>query len=823
MKKIFTCISAVLVTTFLFAQAGKGKAIVTVLNEQKLPVESATVELLRSHDSALVKTALTDKSGVAEIENIAPASYLLRTTAVGFGINYSSVFDVKEGEVKTLPVVSMLTKTDNQMQGVTVSAKKPFIQRLNDRLVVNVENSVVNAGSAAIDVLERSPGVTLDQNDNIILRGKQGVIIMIDGRPSPMTGQDLVNYLRGLPVNAIDRIEIITNPSSKYDAAGNSGIIDIRLKKDQRLGTNGTLTAGYGQGIYPKWNAGTTFNYRNKSVNIFGNYNYADREMLNHLIINRNFYKNGVFQGSDDKDNYGFMTFKAHTARLGADFFPSKNTIVGFVVNGSFNRFNRTADINTIVNDLSFKPDFRFNSIGTNRDHFNNVFANVNLKQKLDTNGRELTADADYGVFKNGSLSRTASSFYNLDGGKRKEDDILDGDQTGTLTLKTAKVDFTNPMKHGAKLEAGLKTSYVSSDNDAKFYNVMPSETVVDETKTNHFYYEEYNNAAYTNFSKEYKKFTLQLGLRGELTNLRTRQVKGDRRYNNDYFQLFPSAFFNYKLKPEQTLGVSVSRRIDRPSYNDLNPFLFQVDATIYSTGNPLLRPQTTWSYELNYTLKNLNFTFGYSHTKDPQNYVLSKILDVIPTFEIKPGQDSNITVQIPVNLQSSDYFGLTAAVPVRISKWWNMVNNFNLFYNKFNGDLGGSQLSDGKPAANIRTNNTFTFKKGWTAELNANLNTSGRYGYMVTRTQWGIGTGVQKTLLEGKGTLRLNITDIFWTNRQGAKVEYKGSYVENWHAYRDSRVANLTFTYRFGNSKVQAARRRTTASEEERQRAGAN
>ncbi|MDQ3277821.1 MAG: outer membrane beta-barrel family protein, partial [Bacteroidota bacterium] len=464
-----------------------------------------------------------------------------------------------------------------------------------------------------------------------------------------------------------------------------------------------------------------------------------------------------------------------------------------------------------------------FHTIGTNDDDFDNTVANINLKQKLDTTGKELTADVDYGVFNNRSLTRTASYFFNLNGDKRRADDILDGDQRGKLTLKTAKVDFTNPIKGGAKLEAGLKTSYVSSDNDAKFYNVFPTQALVDEGKTNRFFYEEYNNAAYTNFSKEYKKFNVQLGLRGELTNLRTRQVKGDKRYANDYFQLFPSAFFNYKLKQDQTLGISVSRRIDRPGYQSLNPFLFQIDATIYSTGDPLLKPQTTWSYEMNYTLKNLNFSLAYSRTQNTQNFVLAKILDVIPTFTIQPGQDSNITVQLPVNLGLSEYVGLTTSLPIRVSGWWNMMNNVNVFYNKFNGNISGAQLAEGAPAANIRTNNTFTFKKGWAAELNANLNTGGRYGYMVAKTQWGLGTGVQKTLLEGKGTLRFNITDIFWTNRPRARVEYKGSYVENWHAYRESRVANLTFTYRFGNSKVQAARRRTTASEEERQRAGAN
>jgi outer membrane receptor protein involved in Fe transport len=748
---------------------------------------------------------------------------LFRVTAIGLRTSYSTAFDIKESETTTLPGISMATGAAAQMQGVTVTARKPFIQRLNDRLIVNVDNSVVNAGSSAFEVLERSPGVTIDQNDAIALRGRQGVIIMIDGKPSPMTGADLANYLRGLPVNAIERIELITNPSSKYDAAGNSGIIDIRLKKDQRLGTNGTLTAGYGQGVYPKWNAGTTFNYRNKSVNIFGNYNYAYRKNLNHLVINRNFYKSGVFVGSDDKDNYAVMPFKSNTIRLGSDFSPSKNTIVGFVVNSNFNRFNRKADISTFVNDNGFQPDFMFNSTGTNNDRFSNAVVNINVKQKLDSAGKELMADVDYGTYDSRSITRTASYFYNLNGSKRKDDDILDGDQDGKITFKTAKADYVNPLKGGAKLEAGAKWSYVSSDKDARFYNVLPTETIVDIAKTNRFFYEEYNYAGYLNFSKDAKKFNFQVGLRGEQTALKTRQVKKDVRFKNDYFQLFPSAFFNYKLKEEQTIGASVSRRIDRPGYSQLDPFLFQVDATIYSTGQPLLKPQTTWSYELNYTLKSLNFTLGYSHTNNAQSSVLAKILDVIPTFEIKPGQDSNITVQIPVNLVSSDYIGLTASAPVRINSWWNMINNINVFYNKFNGNLSGAQLNDGAPAANIRTTNTFTFKKGWSAELNANLNTGGRYGYMVLEPQWGLGVGLQKNIMEGKGTLRLNMTDIFWTNLPKAKVEYAGSYVENWHAFRESRVANFSFTYRFGNNKVQGARRRTTASEEERQRAGGN
>jgi iron complex outermembrane recepter protein len=817
MRKIPLMLLCCLVAFFAFSQTEKGKISFTITNEQKAPIEAATAELLRSQDSALIKTSLSDNSGLAEFENIPFGSYLIRITAVGSVLQYTNAFSLDQASAN-LPAITMAAKANTQMQGVTVSAKKPFIQKLNDRIVVNVDNSIVSAGSSALDVLERSPGVTVDQNDAISLRGRAGVIIMIDGKPSALSGADLANYLRGLPSNAIERIDIITNPSAKYDAAGNSGIIDIRMKKDQRLGTNGTLTAGYGQGIYPKGNTGTTFNYRNKAVNVFGNYNYSYRKFLNHLFINRNFYDNGVFKGSDDKDNFASMNFKTHTARVGADFFPSKNTIIGFVVNSNFNKFGRRADIKTMVNDEAFQPDYRFQGISTNNDHFSNTVANINFKQKLDSNGKELTADVDYGVFSSNSLTRTSSYFFELDGSKRNEDEILDGDQDGTLTLKTAKVDYVNPLRKGARFELGAKTSYVSSDNDAKFYNVYPTGSEVDDDKTNRFFYKEYNNAGYLNFSKEFKKFNLQLGLRGEHTKIETRQVKGDKRFNNDYFQLFPSAFFNYKPTEEKTIGASVSRRIDRPGYSQLNPFLFQIDATIYATGNTYLKPQTTWSYELSYTLKNLNFTLGYSHTMNPQSSVLTRIENIDPNF---PTGGKNITVQIPVNLTSSDYFGFTAAAPIRLTRWWNMVNNFEVFYNKFYGNLGGVQPGDGKPAANIRTNNSFTFKKGWSAELNANLNTGGRHGYMVLDPQWGVAVGAQKTIMKGKGTLRFNMTDIFWTNLPKARVEYKGSYVENWHADRDSRVANLSFTYRFGNSKVQQARKRSTGSEEERQRAG--
>ena len=799
----------------IVAGAQQGKIKATVMNDQHSAVENVTVELLKAGDSAIVKIDVTNKSGLAEFDNLKPGDYFLKLTAVGYSTFFTAtvLLTANQQEI-SLPEIILQNKSA-ELGEVTVTAKKPFIQKLSDRIVVNVENSIVSAGSSAMDVLERSPGVNVDQNDAISLRGRSGVIIMIDGKPTAMTGADLANYLKSLPSAAISRIDIITNPSAKYDAAGNSGIIDIRMKKDQRMGANGTFTAGYGQGVYPKMNTGVTFNYRNKKVNIFGNYNYAYRIGLNHLLLDRSFFENSIYSGGDLKDNYSKSPFGSHNTRLGVDFSASKKTTIGFVVNGNFNHYTRDNNNSSIVIDPQHEKTSTFNSNATNNDHGHNLVANVNFRHTFDSTGKELTADADYGEYHSNSLTTNATKYYKLDGTSLQPDYRLNGDQEGKLTFKTAKIDYVNPLKKGAKVELGIKTSFVSSDNDAKFFDVSSGTPQNDVNKTNHFLYHENNQAGYINFSKEFKKFDFQVGFRGEQTNISTEQKIGSVKFDSSYFQLFPSAFFNYKLKEDQTLGVSVSRRIDRPGYSQLNPFLFLIDVSTYATGRPGLLPQLTWSYELSYTVKNLNFTLGYSHTKDDQNITLARFKEVFPNI---PSED-NVTVQVPINLESSDYFGLTVSAPIRINKWWNMINNGNIYYQHYNGSFSGTTLSNGKPAADIRTNNTFTFKKGWTAELNASVNTGGRSGFMVLDPQWGIAAGVQKSILKTKGTLRFNITDIFWTNLPKAVITYN-NYIEKWHAYRETRVANISFTYRFGNNKVQAARRRTTGSEEERQRA---
>jgi iron complex outermembrane recepter protein len=815
MKKLLVLCCALVCCVLSNAQSPGATLSFIVKDQKDSPLENMTVELLKKNDSSLVKTAVTGKNGDVEINRLNAGTYMIRITGVGYSPYYSSSVELLSNDAEMRLPAIVLTAQAAEMSAVTVTARKPFIQKLNDRIVVNVESSIISAGSSAMDVLERSPGVTIDQNDLISLRGRSGLIVMIDGKPTAMTGADLANYLRGLPSAAIDRIEIITNPSAKYDAAGNAGIIDIRLKKDQRKGMNGNLNAGYGQGVYPKANGGVVFNYRNKTVNVFGNYNYAYRMGFGNLLLDRRFFSNGTYNGGDLKDNFSKMPVNSNTARAGADFFLSKKTIVGFVVNTNFNHYSRNSRNNSIVLNPQGEKESTFNANAGNNDHAENIVANINLKHSIDTTGQEISADFDYGSYNSNSRSLNSTSYSKLDGTPLQPNYILQGDQKGKLNFKIGKIDYTKPFTKTLRVDAGIKTSFVSSDNDAKFFDISSGSPVNDVNKTNHFLYNENNNAGYLNFSKTFKKFDLQLGLRGEHTNIKTQQLTGNIKFDSSYFQLFPSAFFNYKIKENQVLGISVSRRIDRPGYSQLNPFLFLMDVTTYATGRPGLLPQLTWSYELSYTIKNISFTANHSHTKNHQDIAIAKFKDVFPNI---PSED-NVTVQIPINLSSSDYYGLNISAPIRINSWWNMVNDGNFYYNRFNGQLGITKLNRGRPAAFIRNNNTFTFKNGWGAEISGTFHTGGQAGFMVFDPTWNISAGVQKTILKGKGTLRANISDIFWTDLPKALITYD-NYVEKWRAYRETRVANLTFSYRFGNNKIQAARRRSTASEEESRRA---
>ncbi|MBN8823717.1 MULTISPECIES: outer membrane beta-barrel protein [unclassified Spirosoma] len=769
-------------------------------------VEFATVALHRASDSTVVKTEFSDASGTFHFDHLPAGNYFVSASQVGFEREQTAPFTIASDD-KLLAPILLKPSSKTQLKEVTVQARKPLFERETDRIVVNVDGSPLSAGATSLEVLSRSPGVTVDQNDNLALRGKQGVLVLIDGKRVPMTGTELAEMLRGLPANSVDKIELITNPPAKYDAAGSAGIISIKLKKDSRQGTNGSVNASYGYGQYGKLTSGISLNHRHKKVNLFGSFNHNDRNVYTRLTVHRDFYQNSLFAGSSDQDNVGKTRYISDTYRAGLDYTLSKRTLMGVVVNGLV--MNAEAHIPNVTQTYDERGALQSSYQSANRRNLStpNTAVNMNLKHSFDSTGRrELTADADYAHYETHRLQNLATTFSV----PVRPATILDGNLNGDLDISSAKVDYVHTLKNKTRLEAGVKMSWVRSDNNVLFTNTSEGKTVIDTGKSNQFRYDENINAAYINVSRTIKKMSIQAGLRGEQTNATGLQLVGNDGFERHYFQLFPSVFIKQTLSKSHDLGLSLSRRIDRPTYNQLNPFRAYIDATTYFSGNPSLYPQSSYNIELTHTFKQKFITsFSYSRTDQP-------IISVV-----QPAPEGNRQVVSTFqNLTRSDYYGLTLTIPVQPTSWWTMDNNIVAYYNRFIGDLAGTSLNTGLPAYSINVANILTLGKGWTADLGGFYQSHQLYGFFDIRPQGQLNVGLQKSMWAKKGVLKLNMTDIFYTSPLRATSTYN-NYIEQLNQRQDTRVATISFSYRFGSDTVTPSRRRTGGAEDEKRRAG--
>lgn len=791
-----------------FAQADLKKFSIRgrVLDSGGEAAPGANLQLQRLQDSSLVKVEVANTEGKFVFEKVPAGEYQVITAYIGFTPYKSAKIvlkaDVDLGDIKLQENVKMLKE-------VSVVSSKPMIEQQFDKMVVNVEGTISSAGATALEVLEKAPGISFDQNDNISMRGRQGVIVMVDGKRVPMSGSELANMLRGLSANAVEKIDLITNPSAKYDASGNSGIIDIRLKKDKRIGTNGSLSLSYGQGKYAKLNDGISLNHRNKNLNVFGSYNYVDRKEFNELDIYRQFYEQDVYTGAYDQDNNFKFQIKSHNARLGLDYYLSPKTIVGFVANGTLVDIHRnTRNTSDVINEV-FQKTSSFVTNGNNRADRNNGSINLNFKHTLDSTGKEISADLDYARFDNADLQNYNTGYFDLQDNATQAPYILFGDLRGKLDIRSAKIDYSQKLNNGAALELGIKSSLVTADNRLSFFDRSNGGNVPDDLKSNHFLYDENINAGYLNANKRWSRTGFQFGLRLENTNTKGLQLSNNEQFKNSYTQLFPSAAFSYKVNKLHDLSISVSRRIDRPTYNQLNPFKYFLDPSTYSAGNPFLRPQLTYAFEVTHTFKQ-KFIAKYSYSRTTDN-----MLSVLSPAE----NEVNVIIQTDRNLAKFDYYGLTLTMPASVGNWFNSVNNATFYYGLYRGNLANTNLNNGRPTLNFNTNNSFVITPTWSAELSGTYRAREIYGFLDVRPIAFVSAGIQKEFWNKNATVKLNVTDVFYTNKVKANTVLTG-YQEDFYQKRDARVATINFSYRFGKSQVAPSRRRTGGAEDEKRRA---
>jgi iron complex outermembrane recepter protein len=766
---------------------------------------NAAVALFDAKDSALLKSVLTDNNGDWMMTDVSAGNYFLYTSADGFITDSSNVFTVADAPI-VMPAITLklAPKKTNKIDGVSVVAKKPMIEVKADKTIINVESSINAAGSNALEILRKSPGVTIDKDDNISLKGKSGVMVYIDGKQTYLDNATIASILKGTQSTAIESIELITNPSAKYDAAGNAGIINIKLKKNKRIGTNGTVTGGISYGYTPKYNGSININHNNKKINVFGMYSADNGKNENFF----NFYRTqGGF--NYDQKNIQISSTTDQTFKVGADYMLSTKHILGAVITGNVSNGSWASNSNTFINPAT-KPVDRILE-ASNNSPLNSKNINTNINYKFaDTNGTTFNIDLDYGNFSNRASSYQPNTYKNINGSILQQ--LLFKNQTPVdINIYTAKTDYEKTIGKG-KLGLGLKTSFVKTNNVFNFYDVIANVDTLNLDRSNIFNYTENVNAAYANYNTTLsKKWTLQSGLRLEQTNsngvLTSQKPGNNNTVPRTYTNLFPSAAVSYAHNDMHNFGLSFSRRIQRPNYQDLNPFENKIDELTYQKGNAFLRPQYAYSTDFTYTLMQaVNIGLNHTYTKD----VYSEITDTAL------GARAFITNK---NLANNNQFGLSIGSPVPIKKWWFAFININATYTMVKANFNNNIIDIKYPNMNLYAENNFTLPKNFSASISGWYSTAGYWGGTFKTSPLGnIDLGIQKLFLQKKLTAKLAFTDIFWSTRWHGVSDFAGLKLDA-RGGNESRQIRLTISYRFGSTTIQAARERQTGLSEEANR----
>jgi len=808
-QKLLLILSIGLFTTITAFAQSPAKVSGQINDNSGKPLAAATIMLQKAKDSSLVKTAVTNASGGYEITPVKPGSYFVSATSAGMKKTGSAVFEVKESENVVVPVLTA-QPAPKDLSGVTVTTKKPMVEVKADKTILNVEGTINAVGNDGLELLRKSPGVMVDKDDNLSLAGKTGVQIYIDGKPSPLSGADLAAYLKSLQSSQIESIEIITNPSAKYEAAGNAGIINIRLKKNLTIGTNGSVNAGYSIGINARYNAGISLNHRNAKVNVFGNYNYNRGK--NEFSIRST--RTGADSTFDQSNTITNRNNGSHNFKAGMDYFINKKSTIGVVVNGNI------ADNQTLTNgpmNIYYTPTYTLDRTaigsGDNKNRRSNVNFNGNYRYAV-AGGSELNIDADFGIFNLRNNQSQPNTYYNSSGTQIYNSSNQMVSPTD-IRIYSLKVDYEQNFKKG-RLGYGGKIGFVNTENNFNRNSIEGSKT---SSENNKFSFDENINAAYVNYNRAFKGFIIQAGVRVENTNSKghsTGTVNNgvpnsfDSSVQRNYVDVFPSAAITFNKNPLNQWGLTYSRRIDRPAYQDLNPFEFRLNDYSTMKGNTQLRPQYTNSFGLTNTYKyKLNTRLNYSHVKD--------------MFAMLPDVSGSKSVLSKSNLATQDIVSFNVSYPFQY-KWYSFFTNVNASYTMYNAkipSLSGTieKVDLDVAAVSLYMQNSFKLGKTLTAELSGFYNSPSVWqGSFKSKSIYSIDAGLQKTVLKGKGNVKIGVGDVFNTLKFRGDSDFAGQ-TNKFYGKPESRQFKLNFTMRFGSTQIKAARQRKSAIEDENKR----
>ena len=752
-----------------------------VLDAQQAAVPFATVLLTAVADSAVVETSRADEQGRYELRVKQGGPFWVQATAVGFGEGRSAAFTVRTGNVRVPDL--RLPATAQELGEVQVVGRKPLLEMQVGKMVVNVAGSLT-AGATALEALQKVPGLLVMSN-RISIAGREGVIIQIDGRTTQYT--DVVSVLKDFPSSSIERIEVLTQPDASHDAAGNAGIINIILSKNADLGTSGTLTLTTGYGRFGKGGATLDLNHRTKQLNLFGNYGYTLRKTYEQLNTER---RGTEAEGSYQQASYQPRVANVQTFRAGADYSLTRRQTVGLLLNGYTNRTAVDGQ-----NQTEASSGTRVQTRNDTRRLTDSYAANVNYKALLDTLGQELTADADYSRYRSDSYGRVVNE---VAAGSLSRTEQLQNDQLTDITLRSGKVDYRRPIRAGLKVAVGVKASQATIGSVVALSGGPVA-------RNDDFSYSEGIRAGYAQAEGQALGFSWQGGLRGEWTDTRAISRAAGRTVERSYGQLFPSLSVDRAVYKAVGLNLAYSRRIDRPSYQDLNPSIVYLDPYTSQRGNPFLKPQFTNDYKLALTYqKQTFFILGYSRTQDAISLVTAT--------------EGSAVYSTTANLDHLERYSATVNVPLNLGKRMTGYAGVNVFHNQYLSQYLSSTYRNGRTAATFYAQSNTKLPHGFTFEVSGYYQTAGVNGLINFRGFGALNMGLQKTLLNERATFRLSLNDALFSAKQRGTVRYQDLDVR-FLSYGESRQLRATFSYRLGNAQMKATRKRATGIDEERGR----
>ncbi|WP_340202565.1 TonB-dependent receptor domain-containing protein [Ascidiimonas sp. W6] len=787
---------------FSFVASGQYSINGTVTDNQQNALTAVTVTAFSQPENTFTKAAITNDAGVFIIQNLKPGKLILEINSLGFSTYRTALIEIKDTNVN-LKTIILQTRTE-ELEAVTVIAEKPLVEVKADRTIFNVQSSISASGISGFELLRKAPGVIIDNNDNLMVEGKNGVQIFIDGRPSPLNGTDLINYLKTIQSSDIESIEIITQPSSKYDAAGNAGIVNIIFKRDKSLGVNGSVSSGFTIGDFARYNNAVSFNSRNKTTSLFGSYSNRfgkSASFLNLLRTQNNTQFNARSEtiGNNNSNNI----------KLGYDVYATSKSTFGILVNGNFNNsFGDTNSRTPIIPSGNTSPEQVLRAESNTQNTSNNLFANFNYQFK-DTLGHKINADFDYGVYSSDRFNFQPNTYFNGEETEVISESIFNMITPIDIRILTLQADYEQNF-HKGTLALGFKISDIKTENQFDFFDRINGEDILNLGRSNTFAYDENVNAVYFNYSRQWKKYSFQFGLRMEQTrstgSLESATANENDQVKRNYTNFFPSGGITYKLNQKNAFALLYSRRIQRPNYQSLNPFEYRIDELSFRQGNPFLQPQYTDNLKLSHTYNyRLTTSLSYSFISD----FFAQIT------EAAPNDQNFISTR---NVANQKVINLSISYPTKFTKWWNVYFNLNAYRSIYEATTNDF-IALSQNTLSFYGQNTFSLPKNFKLEVSGWYSSPSVWGGTYqTKSLGSFNLALQKKFFDNKFTVRLAANDLFFTAPWRGDTQFGDLFIRGNGGY-DSRQFSINISYNFGRKEVKAARKRKTGIENEKNR----